>query len=272
MAGKSKPATTTVNQTTTNAPLAAQSGMFQSLWDNAMRAYNTTDRSGTLNQFEQQAQNRAVQAANESGIGVDETRQLALKQLRGDFLSPNSNPYLADAVTAANSGVKDQLLREILPSTNSAAIASGAYGGSRNGVQNAQAITDYNKVAADNANKIYYQNYANERNIQQNSPNLLEAANKQNLSASQILSALGAGTRELQQNAQWTGLDKLAAILTAGGFSNQTTQGTTTQTPASGGIGGFIQGAAGGASAGAAIGGPWGAAIGGILGGLGGSR
>lgn len=270
MGKKNNKSTTTVNQTTTNGPLAQQQGMFQTLWDNALSAYNKTDKSGTLNQFEQQAQDVATQAAANTGIGLNETRNLALKQLNGDFLNPSSNPYLTGAVDAANAQIKNQLLREILPSTNSAAIASGAYGGSRNGIKNSQAITDYNTAALNNANDIFYKNYANERAIQQNSPALLEAANKQETAGSQILSALGAGVRELQQTAQWAGLDKLAQILTAGGFSTSTTNGTTTTNTPTSGLGAALSGASGGASIGGSVRGPWGAALGGILGGLGG--
>jgi hypothetical protein len=274
--GKKKPATqtTTTNSsgTSTRGPLEAQSGAYTDLWNSAQNAFNTSDRSGALNRFEQAAQTSAESAAGRANTGVDGLRTLAQDQIAGKYLDPATNPHLQANVNAAIDPMKQQLLRDILPSIQSQAIAQGAYGGSRNGIQNGLAVGEFDRNALNTASQMYARNYENERGIQQNSAGLLNDAGRLDLAGSQILSALGTGQRNIQNEAPWTGMDRLAAILGSGGFTSGTDTNNSTQktvgTPASGGLGSALQGAAGGASAGSSFG-PWGAAIGGALGGLG---
>src|SRR5690606_26497173 len=123
--------------------------------------------------------------------------------------------------------------------------------------------------ALDAANQIYYQNYLNERGLQQGAPMLLDAANALALNPGMLLGELGDQQFAWQTEIPFIGLDRLAQLLSLGaGYGTQ--EGTVTQTTprASRGPSAF-SGALGGASAGAGFG-PWGAGIGAVLGGLGG--
>jgi hypothetical protein len=73
----------------------------------------------------------------------------------GAFLDPGSNPYVKNAMTAADQPILDTLNRSTLPGVSSAAASgSGAnFGGSRQGVLEANAMNDANRqIGATNAN------------------------------------------------------------------------------------------------------------------------
>jgi hypothetical protein len=258
-----------------------------------------------MNQYQRQAMDAAGAAAMRSNTGAAEARALALRQLNGDFLHPESNPYLQANINAAIDPAREQLMRQVMPRINDQAIAQGAYGGSRNGIQTGLAASEFGNTAARIGAQMTADNYSNERQIQQNSPALLEQALGLDMQPAAIygqmgqaqmesddrqaglLKELGAFTRgnELdrariyeglgsgERNMGWGNLNNYAQILGAGGFNRttgtNTTDMTTRTTAPTGGLGGLMQGAVGGASAGSLFG-PWGAGIGGVLGGLGG--
>jgi hypothetical protein len=87
----------------------------------------------------------------------------AQKTLRGDYLNPNSNPFLKASVDRATGAVSRDYTRNVLPNLGSAAIRSGAYGGSRQGIMEGLAAGEYAREASDAAQNIYAQNYQSER-------------------------------------------------------------------------------------------------------------
>lgn len=283
MGGKPKKEVQQVNQVVdtkrdyTTGPLVEQQANYSDLWKQAQDAFNRTDRSGQMNRFEQQGQEAAMRAAGNAGQGAPELRNLALAQIRGDYLNPESNPNLRGAMDAAVNPIQLRLQRQIMPGISDRAVQQGAYGGSRQGVAEGIAAGEFARESLDAANRIAYENYARERDIQQRSAPMLAQAGELDLAGSRIMAALGQGERNRLAEAPWTGMDKYAQILGAGGFrrdsgtGSELTNGTTTTTgtPAGGGLGGAISGGLGGASALSAFG-PPGMAIGGILGGLGG--
>lgn len=86
--------------------------------------------------------------------------------LSGQFMDPN-NALIQNYMDAATRPVQERLTREQLPGLDSAAIASGAYGGSANAVQRGQAIGDTNQAVLDARSNILYQNMQAERDRQQ---------------------------------------------------------------------------------------------------------
>lgn len=223
---------TQVNQQ--NGPLTQQSPFYQQLWNAARSAFGQTNgQSGYFAPTATQQQGNAalVGAAPGLGTGVNDLRSLATSQLRGDWLNPNTNPYIKDVATAAINPVRDALTGN-LHSIEDRAIAQGAYGGSRQDLQQNQALTDFNRTAGDITSGIYAQNYANERGIQQNSANLLDQANILALMGPQALSAAGTEQQGWGQaalndklSAPWRGLSEYGNILGLGGFGGTT--GTT---------------------------------------------
>lgn len=206
-------------------------------------------------------------AAPGLSTGSQELRDLGTATARGDFLDPASNPWIQGAVEAAQRPLRDQLDQNVLQ-IGDAAQLSGAYGGDRERLLRGQALGDFNKNALDVANTTYYNNYTNERQLQQNAPALLAAANSLGLAPGQLMGVLGDQQFAWDSEMPWTGLDNMASLLSLGSQYG-TTNTVGTQPVQGGGIGGFTQGAVGGASAGSAFG-PWGAGIGGVIGGLGG--
>lgn len=232
--------------------------------------------------------------------GGDLVRNLGYQMARGDFLSPSSNPFLAQTIDAAIKPSYQTLTEKTLPMLSSAAVQSGAYGGARDQLGRAQAIRDFGQTSQDTAAKLAFGNYTTERQNQMAAPGLLSQGLQIQMSPADLLSKVGdAQTQDsqslldeafaqyqMQQQAPWAGLGEFSSILNGGNFTNSTA--TSQQNVKSGGIGGALQGALGGASlagslgslglfgsipAGAtgmaALGGPWGLAAGAGLGLLG---
>jgi len=69
------------------------------------------------------------------------------------------NPYLSDMAKSITSQVTDNLQRNILPGIGSAAVAAGGYGGSRQGVVEANALKDANQGLSNSLANLYGQDY-----------------------------------------------------------------------------------------------------------------
>lgn len=99
--------------------------------------------------------------------------------IAGDFLSPDSNPYLKDMVTAASQAAKDQFLTSSIPGLSSQFGMSGRSGSP--GMANAynQLSAGYGRGIADISTNMYGTAYENERERQQQmamfAPDLLQA-------------------------------------------------------------------------------------------------
>jgi hypothetical protein len=262
--GKKKAATTTTNTQVT--PWAPQGDAITDIYRRATTAQDAMPTGPNADQTTAMDWLRA-QAPGLS-TGSTELRNLGTATARGDFLDPASNPWIASAVEAAQRPLREQLDQNIL-SIGDAAQRSGAYGGDREQLLRGQALGDFNQSALDIANQIYFQNYQNERNLQQNAGALLSQGNALALAPGQLLGALGDQQYQWATDMPYAGLDRLAQILQLGSsYSNQNTVSTGTPATA-GGLQTGLSGALGGASAGAAFG-PWGAGIGAAIGGLGG--
>lgn len=276
MGGSSKPATTTSK--TTNDPWAPAQPLLQDMIQRASVAYNATPKTGTYvdpNATQLAAADSMRAAASGMDAGVPELRNLGVATARGDFLSPDSNPFIKGAVDAAINPLRDRLDQNVM-SIGDAAQAAGAYGGSRQALLKSTALQGFNADALDTSAGIYADNYARERQLQQGAPQLLSSANQLALQPGQVLGAVGDQEQQWAMDklvsamdAPWAGLDRYQSILNSVSPYG-TTSGTTTSTAAQKSKGGSaLSGALGGASAGASFG-PWGAGIGAIAGGLGG--
>ena len=76
------------------------------------------------------------------------------------------NPYLAEMAGSITSQVNDNLNRNILPSISSGAQMVGGYGGSRQGVVEANAFKDANQGLSNSLTNMYYGDYNNAMNRQ----------------------------------------------------------------------------------------------------------
>lgn len=171
-----------------------------------------------------------VNAPSQNSIDLSPTFQ--------SLLSGNaaSNPYLTQALQSGvdqtntayqknQTDLTNNLQRNILPGINSNAILSGGFGGSRQGIAQGNAISDYTNQLGSNNLALAQANSANTTGAQAQAYN---QAQDRALSAAQGLSAQQYGVAG--QNAsyqQQSGLANQAAAQSASSQNNQLAQQTT---------------------------------------------
>lgn len=89
---------------------------------------------------------------------------------QGEFGNPfaynQQNPYLSQMADTIRSQVTDNLQRNILPGIGSGAQLVGGYGGSRQGVVEANALKDANTALSNSLTSMYYGDYNDAMNRQ----------------------------------------------------------------------------------------------------------
>lgn len=166
MAGNIGNMPTYSNPGNTSAAVSALGNRVQGLGD------SVANRSGTL---DQRAANVA-DASNPLLSSAADVERIAKELGSGKWLSAEQNPYLQGAVDAASRNITDKYQRQIAPAMNDAAIAAGAYGGSRNGVAAAQAAADTQQNLSDTIMGLYGQNYQLERDRMMQTGNIYNQA------------------------------------------------------------------------------------------------
>lgn len=181
----------------------------------------------------------------------------------------DQNPYLSQMGTVLTNRVVDNLNRNVMPGIRSNAVAAGGFGGSRQGVVEANAMKDANQTISDALTGAYFQDFTNQmnRNLAQYGQNQNFFSNQRGQDLQQL--ALGAnlfqqgnqgwlsqgqgllGLGQTQQQAPWQVINNANA-----GLGQWSGYGTTT----SANQGGGAQGALGGAMAGGQLGKLWGGA------------
>lgn len=230
-------------QETVNKPWGPQEEAYKNLFASAESAFGMTPKTPFAGDYfapptaAQLSGAESVKAAAPGmSVGFPEIRNLGVAQARGDFLSPESNPFLAATIEAAINPVLKKYTQNIFPAIDDASISGGAYGGARQSIEQEKAAEDFGAESSRVAAQIAYDNYLKERAIQQQTPQLLNAANELSLAPGNTLLGVGgveqgwdqdvlAGEYQRwldSQSAPWAGLDKFAAALGAGGFGSQT--------------------------------------------------
>ena len=90
----------------------------------------------------------------------------AQTQFGNPFSYNQKNPYLSQMADSIKSQVNDNLNRNILPNISSGAQLAGGYGGSRQGVVEANALKDANQGLSNSLTSMYYGDYNNAMNRQ----------------------------------------------------------------------------------------------------------
>lgn len=183
--------------------------------------------SADPNQLQKQAVAWTAREAPNLSQGASGIRSYADSVMRGDWLSPEKNPFLKGMAESATRDATDNYRRTILPGIDSAAISQGAYGGSRSGVATGVAAGEADKNIRDTYAGLYGQNYARERGIMGETPQMYGMANQLALAPAQAMGAAGGEVQGWQQQkvrdamskwnelktAPWSGLQGLAGIL-----------------------------------------------------------
>jgi hypothetical protein len=175
-----------------------------------------------------------------TGAGATAVSDLGLATARGDFLRPDSNPFLAAMGEAATRPLYEQFRSTIAPAIRDQAISQGAYGGSGQDISEERAAGLTGRAAGDTLAGLYGNAYAQERQLQQNAPQMLAAGHELSMAPGRGMIALDEMIRQSNQlgldnqrqrfmeekQAPWYGLGELAQILTAGGFRTTNTTAT----------------------------------------------
>jgi hypothetical protein len=162
--------------------------------EQGLAPFNPTQQAG-LNYLT----DTAAPSATLAGSGINQLQST----LAGNYLSPESNPYIDATYNAAARNAVNQYTNAIGPGNIVSAQQGGVAGGSAD-VQN-QALSQFNlgQNLTDLAAQMFGANYAGERQIQAQAPNQIGALQGALAQPGQQL--LGAGT--LQQGQQQAGMD-----------------------------------------------------------------
>lgn len=145
-----------------------------------------------LNQAQQAGMGlQAAQALN-GFQGQAEGNNLYQQTLRGDFLTPDSNPYLQ----ATAQGIGNEFNRTTGAQNASMQRTAGAFGNS--GLQ--QKMSMDNAGLAGQLNNLYGQNYANERGMQQQALGMMPTMQNLGYTDASKLSQVGDSQRQYQQD------------------------------------------------------------------------
>jgi len=194
---------------------------------------------------------------------------------------PQNDPTVNAFADAATRPLVDQFEQQILPQIGSRAVQEGAFGGSRQAIQEAQAAEGLARAVGDTRAGIFNNAFGQQFDAQQRALALAPQINQQLGLPGQLLSQVGAARENLTQqqlDAERARFDfnqgsDLASLQNFSNLINQFGGGQTITSGLGGGSQrGGLGGALGGASAGASLapllgfGGPAGAAVGGLLG------
>ena len=97
---------------------------------------------------------------------VTGAQDLTAATMRGDYLSPDTNPYLKSAMDAATRPMTEAFTQDVMPGINAAFSSAGRYGSGLQANQQARASEDYLQALGDVGSRMAYSNYADERNRQ----------------------------------------------------------------------------------------------------------
>jgi hypothetical protein len=217
------------------------------------------------------------------GAGV---MNLGQQTAAGDFLRAESNPYLQSAIQAAITPQLQAYERVFAPQLASQGIQSGAFKGSSARQFADQAL--YQDIATNiqnTASSMAFENLARERELQQQAPQLIDAAARLQQLHPELLGQVGGGIRGIEQQAideqllrmqeqieaPFRPLYPLASMLQGTDIGSTATVSQPRPSPATRGILGAMGGAGMGYELGSNVGdyGGWGAGLGALLGGLG---
>lgn len=185
----------------------------------AMQAPPNAVAAGALQPTQSQAPSGANLGFTPSLMGGFNLSAPAMKE------TYQPNPYMADMSKAITSQVNDNLMRNVLPGIGSSAIAAGGYGGSRQGVIEANALKDANQGLSSSLAGMYYGDYNNamNRNLQR-----YTADQSFNLGLGGLMNSANSSLQNFytnQRQLDYTGMNTGLNMLQAGqaGLANQGT-------------------------------------------------
>ena len=188
----------------------------------ALRQYDGPDRTllgfNDQEQAAQNAQQQYLSSAPPPGMDMGQVNQFASDTLSGQYLSPDSNPYIKALYESSAGDVTKQYQNGIAPQQAANAAMAGAYGGSASANEQVKNQYGLGQNLSQLASQIYGTNYSNERQNQmqmaQFMPQLGQYVDQHaqfnenfNLNRLDRMNALGANRRQLEQQQQDVGYE-----------------------------------------------------------------
>jgi len=189
-------------QSTKVRPNAEYKSYIDDVFSRADAAYlnNPKRYEGRLeadfNENQLQGHAGVLREAPSLSAGADELRRLGVDTAAGKYLNFDASPignYFDTLQRQQRRAFDEQVQRRI----DDTAIQAGAYGGSRQGVEQAIAERGYQDDLQNRQNALAFANFQAERQHQQNAHRLLQEANKLKLAPHQA--RLDVGDREQEQ-------------------------------------------------------------------------
>jgi len=216
---------------------------------------------------------------------LDTATQDLTRTMAGDYLYPQSNPYLTAQYNVGAGELSRNFLNSIMPQLNASAQRAGAFGGSSRDLLFSEESKNLGKSLGDMATNLFGDAYNQERTRQMQAQMFAPTLDQAYMPHYQAGIGVGDVFQQQQQQLQnemanywqqqqgwpYSQLSTMSQILPAAVGNAGTTSGSTTGTTAysnpyaSGGVGNILGGAASGAGLGmmgASLLGPAGAAIG----------
>ena len=267
-------------------PWADAKPHFSKLYKLAETAYGEIDKNpypgeffAGENTFDILAQEQVSYAAEQMSPDAIQVRRLGAQIVNGHFLDPTTNTRLQESIEVAVERAESALLEDVVPQILDVAIQSGAYSGSATDIILDRAMEGFSREALRATTGIFYENWVRERAAQGSGVEMLKVAETIDFEHGKLLLANADLVRSLDQidldnaikkfedelKSHWRGQQEYMAIMTGGGFHEDTTSDPSKKKNV---LGSALQGAVGGASLGASVGGGPGAIVGGILGGV----
>jgi hypothetical protein len=188
-----------------------------------------------------QAMNLTKERATAGSPLLKTAQTEAQKTLSGQYLSPESNPWLRATYNQGTRALGEQFGEQTMPMLRSSAMGEGAYGGSRHGIAEGMAYRGLAQSEKDLANQIYGGAYNTERGIMgqtlpqaqglaeanYNDISRLAAVGEEKQAMSQALIDEQIKRHEYKQLEPWERLGMFTNIL-SGDFGGTTIADTTT--------------------------------------------
>ena len=232
--------------TTETVPWGPQAEQLQNLFSGAQGLYQAgvplvPGASGATQEGE-----RAVMQAARGFPATLAPAQQAQQFALGDVLSPESNPYLQQYMDMITKNIMQGVTEQALPAVRGEAIRTGGYGGSRQGIAEAQAIergaAQAGTAASGMAGQAYGQGLQTMSQALGRTP---QFAALEFLPAQQMLGVGGAQEQRQQQQAMdpWMQAQLYQGLIGGkfGGATTQTMPGPQGN-PLLGAVGGYLTG------------------------------
>jgi hypothetical protein len=243
MGGNSTPPTTVQRTTTNTEPPAFQKPYIERGYETAQQLFETPRsfyEGSTVVPFADQTVAGMNLMENRARAGsplVTAAQNLTADTMAGNYLNPDSNPYLSNAMDAATRPMREAFTQDTMPAIDAAFSRAGRYGSGLQGNMQARASEDYLQALGDVGNRLAYSNYGDERGRQIAASTAAPAMAELDYSDPARLLGLGASyedmaARQLQEDVdrQRFGeeearirLSEYMPLITGGSFNTRTT-------------------------------------------------